>query len=198
MGLNDLQLPASLVVSLYANHLNEGDHSMTPPPSALPEPSPISKSESSPVITIAENPVSKAPPPPQNLSTSWKFLGNNHQKILILVNYPSAPILPDEELAFLTRMLEACSLSLGDVAIVNTHHYASATPKDYLAQFDSKIVFLFGIDPLTYGLPVSFPAFQVQAVAKTKYLFTPALEARIEDPLFKSKLWVSLKRIFGI
>jgi len=224
MGLNDIQLPPSLLLSLYSTHLNEGDQSesaileVKPSATILKPNSPVPEHTSSPDISLTSAIKDQTPSPSSGpteekirpakikpavpadpLPTSgMKSLGSNHQHILILVNYPDAPILPDDELAFLTKMLEACKLSLADVAIVNRHNYPTATPKDYLNQFNSKTVFLFGMDPLSFGLPVSFPAFQVQAVAKTKYLFTPPLEERLKDPLFKSKLWVSLQRIFGI
>ena len=129
---------------------------------------------------------------------AWKFLGDNQQKILIVVNYKDAVHLPDEELSFLTNMLAACKLSLGDVAIVNRHNYEGIFCKEILTHFQSKIVFLFGVEPAEFGLPVSFPYFQVQSVAKCTFLYTPALEERHTEVLLKSKLWVSLRSIFGI
>ena len=204
MGLNDIRLPASLIASLYTHSLNGGDKGdaviVSPKTSNLPgyegadelalKTSPDPTETYPPAVTKVSN--------TQKAKTEFKFLGNNQKNILIVVSYAAVPHLPDEELGFLTKMLEACKLSLGDVAIVNHHNYPGTVAKDYLGYFESKIVFLFGIDPLSFGLPVSFPAYQVQAVAKTNYLFTPPLEERIADPLFKSKLWVSLKRIFGI
>ena len=116
---------------------------------------------------------------------AWKFLGSNQQKILIVVNYSDAVHLPDEELSFLTNMLAACKLSLGDVAIVNRNNYKDVLYKEILTHFQSKIVFLFGVEPAEFGLPVSFPHFQVQSLANSTYLYTPALEERHTDTLIK-------------
>lgn len=171
MSLNDIQLPGSVLASLYPHSLVQTGE-----------------------ITTSELPMVETG---EDLPT-WKFLGDNQRHILIVVNYPDSPYLPDDELDFLTKMLTACRLSIGDTAIVNAAHHPGFTAKDYLGQFHSKIVFLFGIDPVSFGLPVSFPAYQVQSVANITYMHTPALEERHQDELLKSKLWVSLKRIFGI
>src|SRR5271169_6344375 len=48
-----------------------------------------------------------------------KCLGNNRRHITILVNASGSPFLPDNQLTFLTKILEACRLTLADVAIVN-------------------------------------------------------------------------------
>ena len=47
-----------------------------------------------------------------------KFLGNNDKHILILVSDATHTFLPENELTFLTKMLAACQLNIGDVAIV--------------------------------------------------------------------------------
>jgi len=61
-----------------------------------------------------------------------------------------------------------------------------------------RIVFLFGLNPIDFGLPVGFPQFQVQTVAGCTFLYAPAIEESRTDKLLKSKLWVSLRSIFGI
>jgi len=173
MNLNHIQLPASVVANLYRNSLIDPDDTILANDDALWK------------IT-------------DRAGDQWKYLGENKKNILIVVDYPDAIYLPDEELSFLTSMLTACGLSLADVAIVNRNYYVTADYKDLIAQFSSKIIFLFGVDPVSFGLPVSFPHFQVQSFAKTTFLFTPPLEERKKDDLLKSKLWVCLRRIFGI
>jgi hypothetical protein len=106
--------------------------------------------------------------------------------------------LPDEELNFLTGMLTACKLSLDDVAIINICNYEMVNYKEMIMQFKSRIVFLFGVTPGEFELPVNFPAFQVQTLSGCTYLYTPALEERNNDSMFKSRLWLSLRSIFSI
>jgi hypothetical protein len=131
-------------------------------------------------------------------AVEWKTLGGNKKNILIAVNYPGTAFLPDNELAFLTNMLSACKLSLDDVSIINIAPYKLFNYKDLIGHYKSNKVFLFGIEPADFGLPVSFPAFQVQSFSGCTYLFAPTLEESKDDKLLKSKLWVCLQRIFAI
>lgn len=169
MNLDQIQLPASVVAQLYRRSLVDDASS-------------------------AEISLKKPATPPD----PWKYLGENKKNILIVVDYPGIPFIPDEELSFLTGMLTACQLNLGDVAIVNRHNTGDSDYRSFAAQFSSRIVFLFGVEPSSFGIPMSFPHFQVQSFNKTTFLYVPPLEERNKDQLYKSKLWVSLRRIFGI
>ena len=177
MSLNDLPLSSSLIATLYSNSLISVD---------VEEPFPQNKKPS------IEQPIHDAD------NSSWKSLGNNLNNVLIVVNYNKVVHLPDEELGFLTGMLTACKLSLDDVAIINANNYKTTNYKEILTHFKSKVVFLFGVAPADFGLPVNFPFFQVQPVSNATFLYTPALEQRNSDGLFKSRLWVSLRSIFRI
>jgi hypothetical protein len=181
MGLNDLQLSPGIIARLYPSSLIAPDSSDPVQISKPDDNAPVKKTKAEP----ASDPV-------------WKSLGNNQKNILIVVNYTELVHLPDEEFSFLTIMLAACKLSLDDVVIINQNNYKDTGCKDLLAHFQSRTVFLFGVDPIVFGLPVGFPHFQVQNVAGCTFLFAPSLEENRTDKLVKSKLWVSLRSIFGI
>lgn len=178
MSLNDLRLSPGIASALYQGSLVnlDGDHKE---------------------ITAK---VTKPTPAVQNESneTAFKFLGDNRKNILVMVSYAEAVHLPDDALTFLTNMLSACKLSLGDVTIVNRRNYPAAGYKELVSQFRSSIVFLFGVDPIDFGMPVSFPHYQVQNLANTTFLYSPSLHEQKDDPLLKSKLWVCLRNIFSI
>jgi hypothetical protein len=125
-------------------------------------------------------------------------LGENRKNILIVVNHNNVVYLPDDELNFLTGILGACKLSIGDVAIVNLNNHSGASYKELINYFKSKNIFLFGVEPATFGLPMSFPHFQLQSFGNNSFLFSPVLKDLENDKLLKSKLWVCLKRVFGI
>ncbi|MGZ8556911.1 MAG: hypothetical protein ACXWWC_01190 [Chitinophagaceae bacterium] len=180
MGLNDLHLSPSVLSALYPSSLINLDNANNPEQTLPIETKSFKKTSSS------------------TFDTGWKYLGNNQKNILIVVNYENVLHLPDEELTFLTNMLTACKLNLGDVAIVNKNNYKETAYKDFRDEFKSKIIFLFGIEPSVFGLPVSFPFFQVQSLAGCTFLYTPSLEENRNDSLLRSKLWVSLRNIFGI
>ncbi|MFI5132428.1 MAG: hypothetical protein ACHQFX_20665 [Chitinophagales bacterium] len=168
MSLNDIQLPVSTIAELY--HLS----------------------------LIEDNEVSADTAANTNATDAQKHLGDNNKNILIVVDYADLAFLPDEELSFLTKLLAACKLSLADVAIVNMNNHKEKTYKELISTFKSRIVFLFGIEPASFGLPVSFPHFQIQPFTNATFLFTPTLDQCNKDALLKSKLWVCLRRIFVV
>jgi hypothetical protein len=194
MSLNDISLSPFVAASLYRSSLIANDSNETivkaPSPETKPKKEPAKQKDSEEVII---EPAKADPTLP-----GWKHLGNNHKNILIVVNHSDVTHLPDEELGFLTSILSACKLDLGDVAIVNMNNYSEHNYKDFLDHFKSKTVLLFGYGPISFGLPVDFPHFQVQALNNCTFLSSPPLSERNTDSLFKSKLWVSLKRIFGL
>lgn len=206
MGLNDIRLSASALASLYTNSLvdsgDEGSPAQTPVQKVTERrEQPPYVAKSGPSAAPAAPPLPTAPPASPvtpSGSGTWKYLGNNKKQILVVVSYQGKAYLPDEELTFLTRMLTACKLGLDDVAIVNSSHYPAYSSNDYLEQFKSQIVFLFGVEPAGFGLPLSFPQYQVQSFAGTTFLYAPALEERHRDEMLKSRLWVCLKRIFNL
>ena len=173
MNINDIQLTSQLLAELYPNSL----------------------------IEAGENPA-KQPPAEKKEETvdipGWKSLGNNQKNILVIVQYTDAIHLPDKELDFLTAMLAACKLSLDDVAIVNLNNHPDASYKELTVFFKSKIVMLFNVEPASFGLPMSFPHYQLQAFANATFLYAPSLTELENDKLQKSKLWVCLKRLFNL
>jgi hypothetical protein len=128
----------------------------------------------------------------------WKFLGENRKKILIVVNYPDVVYIPDKQLGFLTNLLGACKLNLGDTALLNFHHYSAKDFNGILSYFIPQTVLLFGIEPADFGMPLIFPQFQVQPFKESIYLFAPSLQETEPDKILKSKLWVCLKKIFNL
>jgi hypothetical protein len=178
MNLNNIELPASVVVELYSSSL-------------------ISTNEI-PVIEkklAIEKPVTS---PPSDNMVQWKSLGNNQKSILVIVNNEEVVHLADKELNFLSGILGACKLTIADVAIVNINNHPGVTYKELTTFFKSRIVFLFNIEPATFGLPMSFPYYQIQSFANNSFLFSPSLKDLEDDKIEKSKLWVCLKRLFNL
>ena len=174
MDINKINFPATVIADLYRNSL-VGNTENT---NAIPE--------------------SKIPAATLQSPGSWKWLGENKKNILVLVSYDNAVHIPDKELQLLTAMLEACKLGLGDVAIVNRNNYPHQDYKAFLDEFKSRVTLLFGIEPATFGLPMNFPFFQIQAFAACSFLYSPSLDELEKDKVLKSKLWVSLRRLFNI
>lgn len=177
MDLNDLHLPPAALAGLYGKTLI----------ASTEEKAPVQRPVAPKAEAVAEE---KAP--------AWKSLGNNQQQILILVQHPEAVFVTDEEMKFLTGVLTACKLSMADVALVNLHHSPGSSYKELTGFFKSRIVLLFDIAPDSLGLPLRFPHYQLQAFAGNTFLYAPSLSYLEKDKVEKSKLWVSLKRLFNL
>lgn len=183
MGLNDIELNPTLLSEFFSRSLvqtEDADEKQTGSSKTAAEP--VSK-------PIAFNEPAASP---------MAVLGHNQKGITIIVNYPDVPHLPDAMLEFLTKMLQACKLSLADVAVFNIGGRTDIVAKNITGELKSRIVLLFGFAPLQFGLATQFPEFQVQPLAGITYLHAPPLEECYNDKLVKSKLWVGLQRIFNI
>lgn len=135
-----------------------------------------------------------------NTERQW-YLGSNLRKIVLLVNEKESVYLPDDSLQFLSSILGACKLNLGDVAIVNYHN----DPVNYSflkEKLTPSHLILFGVTAKEIQLPFMVPHYQVQKHDNRSFLLAPPLHTMLgnsqEAKLEKSKLWLCLKNMFGI
>lgn len=124
------------------------------------------------------------------------FLGHNDKRITILVNEPGTTYLADEHLSFLMDILTACKLGMADVALVNMNTDPSLTDKKFGEILAPEKLLLFGVEPLSIGMPLQFPHYQVQTYNNCTYLFAPPLAVLKKDKDEKMQLWTCLKKIF--
>jgi hypothetical protein len=174
-----------------------GNNSAQSQPSASATPTSSAQS----VTTAPEPAAPESQPPDPETAAPYKILGNHRRKVTILVNAPGSPFLPDNQLNFLTKILEACRLNMGDVAIIN-HASAPVNITALRAQLQPSVILLFGLEPTTIRLPINFPVFKLQPYDQCTYLSAPALDLLVQSsedsrPL-KSKLWVCLKSLFEV
>jgi len=131
-------------------------------------------------------------------TTGISFLGNNQKFITIIATDENNIYLPDEELNFLMGILNACKLSMADVALVN---FSKTGPVRYIEieeQLNAEKIFLFGIEPSQLQLPLQFPHYQIQKFNNQVYLAAPSLSIIAADKAEKTKLWNCLKTVFSI
>jgi hypothetical protein len=187
MSLNNIQLQEFIIEEWFKDNL------INPAPNTTPPPPPTAPTLQSPTPQAS---TSAAP-----AQAPLKSLGNNRRRIAILVNAPGSPFLPDNQLNFLTKILEACRMTLADAAIVNnaTTEIDIATVKE---QLHPKTTLLFGLEPSALRLPINFPPFKPLDYDGCTYLSAPGLDQLVtnteESKLLKSKLWVCLKTIFDV
>ncbi|MBR2647307.1 MAG: hypothetical protein IKD55_00560 [Sediminibacterium sp.] len=129
------------------------------------------------------------------------ILGNNAKKICIVVEDHSAVFLSDSDLQFLTNVLGACKLNMGDVALINSVHSAVDIAL-IKKELNPSYCLLFGMDTDTIGLPFKIPLYQQQSYANCQFLVFPDFPkfsgSTEEAKLEKTRLWVSLKKLLNI
>ncbi len=178
MNQQNVKLPDFLIADLYKNNLVEIES--------------IIKEKA----FVNEN-VKDKPGKLENI----KLLGKNSKNVIIVTNYADAAFLPDNELKFLTNILNACNLNLNDIGIVNfaTNEFSYNLLKQ---QMGAKKIILFGLPASSVLLPFTVPDFQVQDYDGCSILQVPVLEtmneANEKSKNLKKKLWVSLKQMFEI
>lgn len=191
MDLDHIPLNAEMLAGLYGNVLVDlngpANSSTVQPPVTIPPAAAEKVPVKAPAALQQEQP-----------EQAFRWLGEHHKQVLVVVDHTDAVHLPDAELSFLTGILGACKLSLADVAVVNRQQGGGLDHKQIAQQLKSRITLLFGIEPDAFGLPMSFPAFQIQPFNQVSYLYAPSLTEIESDKVLKSKLWVSLRRLFNI
>ena len=138
---------------------------------------------------------------PSGSNTGIKYLGGNKKRIAFIVNSATDVYLPDTQLDWLQKMLEACRLNLGDVAIANVAKNDFSI-SDIKQELFSNTVILLGAEPSAIQLPINFPHFNLQQHDGITFLATPPPgqlnQSTAEAKLLKSKLWVSLQKLFKL
>jgi hypothetical protein len=204
MSLNDIELPDSLITALYGDSSLIRSHvpqaaPIARPPALMPQTGPTAPSTAA-QQTGPTHPAGPAHQPAPASPGLYKFLGDNQKRTTILVDSPETAFLPDDQLAFLTKMLEACKMNIGDVAIVN--QAVSRADITGLKRLSPTRILLFGPAPADIGLPINFPFFKIQLYDQCSFLWVPSLAQLVqpgeESKLLKTKLWVCLKTLFEI
>jgi hypothetical protein len=103
-------------------------------------------------------------------------LGKGGKGILIVVNKPDAPFLPD----------------------INWSKAPHQNTEAIMEQFNANAVILFEVDPALFELPHDLPMFAVHILENRKYVAAPALKEIEKTKEAKGQLWMALKQLFGI
>lgn len=129
------------------------------------------------------------------------YLGNNGKKVTILIKEADVAFINDQHLQFLTNILNACKLNLGDIALVN-HLKHPLLYSELKQKLQPKFIISFDLQTKEIQLPFTIPNYQVQLHDNCKFLFASSLKTMEGDSqeakLEKSKLWVSLKNMFQL
>ncbi len=123
------------------------------------------------------------------------FLGKNEKNVIIFIKDKDNHFLSDEELNFLIGILTACKLTLNDVAIINFAKNPSLNYEIIQQYLKAAKVFAFDVSMNDIGLPLQFPAYQVQEYNNVIYMHAPSLQFLKTNKEAKGYLWASLQKI---
>lgn len=177
MSLNDIQLSGEMMSDLYGKVLVATD-----------------KGQSMPLQT--GRPASNSATP----SAGLRYLGKNRRNYCFVVEYKSEPFMPDPVMETLTRILQACRLSMEDIAVVNAGQ-AGITIEAIRAELSPSRLVLLGVQPAHIQLPIQFPPYHPQPYAGCTFLLSDPLhdmDNSAEGRKLKTSLWNCLKEMFEV
>ncbi|MEI8073905.1 MAG: hypothetical protein WCH78_04080 [Bacteroidota bacterium] len=185
MSTEKIQLPDFVIANLYTDLLVVGNDVIS------------KRNISKPTTDLAAKPTTKQP---AGNEKEW-YLGNNGKKITIIIKEADVAFINDQHLQFLSNILSACKLNLGDIALVN-HLNNALVYADLKQKLQPKFIIAFDLQTKEIQLPFTIPNYQVQLHDNCKFLFASSLKTMEGDSqeakLEKSKLWASLKNMFQL
>jgi hypothetical protein len=195
MSTEKIQLPDFVIANLYTDQLVLGSDVQSNQMKSEPA---VEKDLKTVAPAVLKTKVTE----PLHLDSvkQW-YLGNNGKHIVVVIKETGVAFINDKHLQFLSNILNACKLNLGDIALVNHSNYPFSY-KELKEKLQPKFILVFDLETKDIKLPFNIPHFQVQSHDNCKFLFSTSLtkmdgdsqEAKIE----KSKLWMSLKNMFQL
>ena len=153
MKENKTILPTSVLVSLFKDSLVLPENKINPAiieeqiASLAADQEAFVKKNKAKSIAVEEANTSEASNVEEelNLSMPLKHLGDHSKKIVVIVNDPESVYLNEPDFILLTSILNACRLTIADIALVNLGNQ-KASLHQILNNLPSKLVIAFEVD----------------------------------------------------
>src|SRR6185312_2584529 len=94
-----------------------------------------------------------APASSKKESKEINFLGGNEKKIVFIGNDDQNKFLGENQMKFLHDLLNACSLTMADIAFLNFREAAAFTYLDVNVQLHPEKILIFGVSAKELDLP---------------------------------------------
>ena len=171
MGFQDAKLPSSLISEMYKSVLIE-------------EPSEaLVRTNAGPAADVA-----------------LTFLGGNGRNIALIAGGKKQLVESAPETQFLLKILQACSLSMKDIALFDLCQLTTEPGEFVQTQQPAKVLLFAGEMMGKKISPELF--FQVQKEGTAEILYAPAVQDLMKDSgeavQLKKKLWAALKNFFNV
>ncbi len=126
------------------------------------------------------------------------FLGGNKQHILFVAKDSQNKFLADNQMKFLNDLLNACDLTMADIAFMNIYKKSNVSYRDLAKQINPKKILLLGVSSRELDLPFEIPFFQIQNFQEQVYIICPPLDEMQLNKELKKQLWNCLQKVFNI
>ena len=130
-----------------------------------------------------------------------KYLGDHLKKIIVLVNDIESVHLNETDLSLLSSILNACKLTLADIALVNIATQPLSM-HEILITLPSNLVLVFDLSAVQLKIKLPTTLYKPIVLGETQILFSNSLRsmqgADQNAKLEKSKLWNALKVLFKL
>ena len=149
-------------------------------------------------VAASPKPVSdKAPTPPapvidETPAITFKYLGGNQKRFLVLCHYPTAEYMAEAHLTALLNTVTRLNFTQQDLAIVNLFNYPAATYQELLNFFNPAKLLVLGAAALPAGLP-SINQNEVQAIAQCQALYTFSFDEMMGNKENTKAFWNQIK-----
>jgi hypothetical protein len=185
-------LPASVLVSLYKDTLVLPDSEKK---------AAIIQNKEEKVATTAPNPPTAELPKVKKTSGPLKHLGDHHKKILVIVNDPNSVYLNETDFILLTSILNACKLTIADIALVNIGNQETSLHQ-ILESLPSILIMCFDIESAQLKIKLPNTLYKVNELGDARLFFSKALASMqgtsADAKQEKGALWILLKPLFGL
>ena len=196
-------LPASVLVSLYKDTLVLPDSEKN-----YTENKKISEKETAPMASNTStakdaNESLKEVELPKVKKTvgPLKHLGDHHKQILVIVNDPNSVYLNEADFILLTSILNACRLTIADIALVNIGNQETSLHQ-ILETLPSKIIMCFDVESTHLKIKLPNTLYKVNTLGESSLFFSKALSSMQgtgqDAKKEKSSLWLFLKKLFEL
>lgn len=182
-------LPAAVIASLYKNSIVQptkvAPNEATSTQPSIPTTSPQKE------ITITEN----------HTAGPVKYLGEHHKKIMIIVHDSNAVHVNETDFSLLTSILNACKLTIADIALINIAHQQISLHQ-MLNELPSTLLISFAVDATQLKIKLPTNLYKVTPLGEAHLLFSNSLSSMqgtgVDAKQEKAKLWTVLKKIFEL
>ncbi len=209
MNDNKTILPPAVLVSLFKDSLVLPENKINPTQieaenanlAEAQEAFANKNKKKEPSIESDNNEEGAAPEEVIEALTNFKYLGDHHKKIVVLVSDPASVYLNEADFILLTSILNACRLTIADIALVNLGNQKAGLHQ-ILNLLPSKLVIAFELDSKALKIKLPTQLYKVIPLGENNLLFSKSLASMqgtdIAAKQEKAKLWAVLKQIFQL